>query len=305
MPVKKCEVCATVLSQANIQVNQKLGYSVCNSPECQEVMKQKSVMPPLFFKSHLEFNKRRILKRRKAAADKKQWLAKLQAKEKSENDDAYQTILEQHPGLNQQNTRLVIIPTGKTVPIVTSRKRIEKYFLHLQAIITEAGEYENADHVARDQYKNGFKRIEDDKKLQSNLPLLELSDRLCIMCKGGCCCSGQEHAYLSTFNMRLLMDKKPEWTGEDIFNLYSEKISHEIMQNSCINNTAEGCALPRELRSDVCNSYYCYPLAEYQKEMQASKKLLSVVAVQRESSNWDKQKQNIENNISNVTLLEV
>ncbi len=37
------------------------------------------------------------------------------------------------------------------------------------------------------------------------------------------------------------------------------------MEGSCILHGPAGCALPREMRADICNQFYCAGLKEFQK----------------------------------------
>ena len=40
-------------------------------------------------------------------------------------------------------------------------------------------------------------------------------------------------------------------------------ISDKVYENSCIYHTETGCSLPRELRSNICNNFFCQPIKDY------------------------------------------
>jgi hypothetical protein len=40
-------------------------------------------------------------------------------------------------------------------------------------------------------------------------------------------------------------------------------VPERSVEHSCIYHGEHGCALPRELRSHICNSYYCQPMQEW------------------------------------------
>lgn len=124
------------------------------------------------------------------------------------------------------------------------------------------------------------------------------------MCKGGCCASGKEHAYLSVFSIRRYMDDSPGQSTAEIIDLYLSKVSSETIKNSCINHTSTGCALPRHLRSDICNGYYCNSLKSYQEKMAGRENSIAVLAIQRSSTYWNRFEPEVHNEIIGVALIE-
>ncbi len=100
------------------------------------------------------------------------------------------------------------------------------------------------------------------------------------------------------------MDSHHELTGDDILEMYLSYISSEaIIDGSCINQTPTGCTLPREIRSDICNGYYCEPLKSYQKECTEKKEIGPVLAIQRSNTNWTRFDPDTCNEVISVTVL--
>ena len=60
------------------------------------------------------------------------------------------------------------------------------------------------------------------------------------------------------------------------------------MTGACVNQTASGCVLPRSLRSDVCNSYYCDSLRKLHGEWEAGEVPNALLVVQRSHTNWNR-----------------
>jgi hypothetical protein len=79
----------------------------------------------------------------------------------------------------------------------------------------------------------------------------------CRLCKGWCCKGGEEHAYLDERAMARVRRARPELDARAVLRLYSERIPSVGYRESCVFHGPEGCTLPRDLRSDVCNSYFC------------------------------------------------
>lgn len=301
----KCEVCDCAISYLDsLQINE-LGYPVCRSLACRNVMSQKSAMAPVLFKSHLEFNKKLIHQRRETEAARKKYIDEVTAKEQQVNCEILHSLLEDHPELTNDDVQLLAIPSGYSKLMPVTSARIDKYIEHLKRIVSEASEYSNASEVIYDEHHDAHGKmtlVED--RFGENPELRSISDRLCAMCKGGCCADGKEHAYLSVITIRRYMDTNPDLSAEDILELYLSKTNSESIESSCINHRKTGCALPRHLRSDICNGYYCDSLKSYQKESATRENPGLVLVVQRSCTNWNRFEPDVCHEVVNVVLLE-
>ena len=56
---------------------------------------------------------------------------------------------------------------------------------------------------------------------------------------------------------------RPDLEARAILMLYIENVPRVGYDGSCLFHGGQGCTLPRSLRSDVCNSYFCAGLASY------------------------------------------
>lgn len=84
-----------------------------------------------------------------------------------------------------------------------------------------------------------------------------LSLNACGACRGSCCRSGGDHAYLTEETIARSLEAHPDWTLARIVGSYLEHLPAESTLNSCIYHGAAGCGLPRALRSSTCNRYVC------------------------------------------------
>jgi hypothetical protein len=91
----------------------------------------------------------------------------------------------------------------------------------------------------------------------------EVARTACRLCKGWCCKGGEEHAYLDERAMARVRRARPELDARAVLRLYSERVPPAGYRESCVFHGPEGCTLPRELRSDVCNSYFCSGLGHF------------------------------------------
>lgn len=295
----KCEICGQPISRTEIFLIKNQEYTVCSSIDCKRIIRQKASTPPAIFKSYVKL----ICERRDKETAAKKHIEEIEAREAQENRHILQSVLNKDPELSQNYTYLLSIPLGlaNVVPLTVERRN--NYTEHLQSIISKATEYTNASEVSLDQHHVAHKKLLEVEQRFAENPLLHtISDKLCSMCKGGCCAAGKEHAYLSVFTMRRLMDTNPNLSAEDILNLYLSNISSETIKNACINQTKTGCALPRELRSDNCNGFYCEALKLYQQKMAGTIEI-NVLAVQRSNTLFNRFNDNQRNEIVKIALV--
>lgn len=85
----------------------------------------------------------------------------------------------------------------------------------------------------------------------------------CATCRGFCCREGGDHAFLDAGTLQRLRVQQPALTPHDCLELYLAALPERSVVGSCVYHGVQGCALPRELRSDICNDYFCEPLREW------------------------------------------
>ncbi len=96
-----------------------------------------------------------------------------------------------------------------------------------------------------------------------------LARAACASCRGLCCRHGEPHAFLRPATLRRYLRRHPEQTPEQALRAYLNFIPAESTAGSCIYHGRQGCALPRAMRSDVCNRYLCEDLERLQKAADA------------------------------------
>lgn len=92
----------------------------------------------------------------------------------------------------------------------------------------------------------------------AGLPVLA---QACGFCRGRCCESGGDKAWIevATIQRILAVDDPPDIDG--LRAAYLDRLPAVSHENSCIYHGEQGCALPREMRSRVCNRFACAGLA--------------------------------------------
>jgi hypothetical protein len=79
----------------------------------------------------------------------------------------------------------------------------------------------------------------------------------CAACRGACCTKGGDTAYLYPDHFRRLLPKWKGRTRDGILADYLSRLPGRVYEESCVYHTETGCALPRELRSNLCNTFLC------------------------------------------------
>jgi hypothetical protein len=101
----------------------------------------------------------------------------------------------------------------------------------------------------------------------------------CAVCQGRCCLQGGDQAYFTVDLVQRYRAQHPPATAQDVYREYDSRLGERTYENSCVYHQQQGCGLPRELRSDTCNSYECEELAELHREARASGEPLLLVAL--------------------------
>src|SRR5438093_1598470 len=87
----------------------------------------------------------------------------------------------------------------------------------------------------------------------------------CPTCRGFCCALGGTRAFLDVDTIRNFMAEHPGITAEETLASFMAQLPRRSFQNSCVFHGETGCALPQEMRSDVCKKYYCGGLKEFRQ----------------------------------------
>jgi hypothetical protein len=90
----------------------------------------------------------------------------------------------------------------------------------------------------------------------------------CRLCRGACCRTGADHAYLNIKQVREFISGHPEFLEQEVVDAYLSYVPELSIENSCIFHGERGCALPREMRSDMCNRWLCPGLKEIRETLE-------------------------------------
>lgn len=108
--------------------------------------------------------------------------------------------------------------------------------------------------------------------------LLAVLGKGCACCKGSCCQSGGfTHAYLTLETIRRYRAAHPGQRPREVLAAYLDAIGNQTYAGSCVYHQADGCSLPRAMRADICNQFFCGGLLELQQKLLSTGLLRSFV----------------------------
>lgn len=161
------------------------------------------------------------------------------------------------PGNSGYPPHVVSLPTGLSKPGSLNESRRVVYKAHLEALIKKV----YSEKMSEGDDNSGIAGFEEPDSPggdpRENPSLTATRAQLCGICKGGCCTHGASHAYISKATIERVKEALPDQSAEDILGEYMSRISDQTVEGSCINQTQTGCGLPRSLRSDICNNFFC------------------------------------------------
>lgn len=101
-----------------------------------------------------------------------------------------------------------------------------------------------------------------------NASLPSQAGALCAGCGGRCCRIGlASHAFIDTRLLERWAARRPGSGLGHAVQAYLERVPRHHVQGSCLFHTGQGCALPREDRSAVCNNFECRGLVEAKRAL--------------------------------------
>ncbi len=298
-----CDICGDPITAFKVSTNKSSPLNICQNVFCQRLHEQSKTMHPNAYKAHFDFQRKRILDHREKERIKDHHKRTIIQQQTEEN----QSILEQYQDKfedDQKVLRIVSLPKGLEKIIPQQPERIKKYLDHVRKCVEEARRYKNESDIPQDQHLSSMEHATKiGSELQQNPALRQLSDQLCTLCKGGCCPVGADHGFVSSVTIWRTLKHSSDLTDEEILTRYEQHIPQESVEGACINQTATGCSLPREYRSDVCNGYYCDEVRKLQLEANETHVVPSLLVIQRDHTNWNRFEVGVESKVVWVGIL--
>jgi hypothetical protein len=260
---------------------------VCESAECRLLLSRRAELSPDAFRFLVATRGQQRRDLRKFFEVERQRRAERTARYALEHEAIRQSVgLDGEPLASRYP--LLVLPSGPPTLAPLPEQRRQRYRAHLDSIIAEAVEADDSEPAL------------EPSADESPVPL---GAQLCTVCRGGCCPAGGERAYLTAATIRRVMRLRPELRPEQIADEYLAHLVDRTFDGSCVNHTVTGCGLPRQMRSDTCNDYYCEPVREWQVRCASGEQALGAFVIQRRQNHWNRDRLNVPNDVVGVSVV--
>jgi len=93
------------------------------------------------------------------------------------------------------------------------------------------------------------------------------SGQACACCRGSCCQGGGfTHAYLEIATIQRYRTAHPNQRPRGVLAAYMNCVGDETAEGSCVYHRTDGCSLPKDMRADICNNFYCGGLQNFRQK---------------------------------------
>jgi hypothetical protein len=263
-------------------------YPTCRAVACRMVVSRRAEMGEAGFRYHLQLQ----MRHRRHELARTQMEARRRIVDQQENDAAWQTLRSRLPAALTPEPLHVLLPTGPQRASRMTAGRRDSYREHLVRIVAEA----RAPAPPPPSPPPA-------QAAAAALPASAIPGHLCALCGGGCCTRGGEKAYLAAATMRRFIDAHPGLADGAVVAAYLERVEDRTQTGSCINHTAQGCSLPRDMRSDTCNNYACESLASIHAAQRGPTSVHTVLILRRKQDNWRRTDARLDNPLNAYALL--
>ncbi len=79
----------------------------------------------------------------------------------------------------------------------------------------------------------------------------------CATCRGKCCQLGGNHAFQSSMTLMGYLERFPSLDDDTIVSQYLAHLAEETLGKGCVFQGSLGCTLPRDMRAEICNTFFC------------------------------------------------
>lgn len=299
-----CKIC-----QESIPPKVRVGNletDVCDSMECRSVIAAEKSMAPANYALFLQQQSALIQKKKRLVREEQERLAAADEKETRDSALLLARLQETQPAIGNK-IPVFNIPTGKSKLVPLGEERKSAYREHLKEVINEA--FQEQPIIDYFQQESIEKAMKVEAVLAANPDVAKLTAACCSLCKGGCCSAGADTGLISLETVKRAVKIYKFTSEEEVLNSYMSMLDDLSADQSCINQGPEGCVLPKEMRSDICNGYYCEPLKELQQDREplsetSGEELASALIIQRGYDRWSKYDEQIDREIVSCTHYE-
>jgi len=154
-------------------------------------------------------------------------------------------------GEDRPTLPIAVVPANRRRLARLSARRRREFAAHLDEVIAEALQIQRKRRTTR---------------RRRQLPLPEPPPagvaNGCATCRGHCCRLGATHAFVDAATVQRLIDQAGTAEPRALARTFLRRLPVVSYRGSCVFHASTGCNLPRAMRADICNRFYCGGLLE-------------------------------------------
>ncbi len=148
----------------------------------------------------------------------------------------------------------VVVPATERPLTPLPQERRSALSNHLKGLLSET---QANPILVRDDGRGGTVPTDIPDVNANPLPIIQVA---CATCRGSCCNSGGDRAYLTGETILSYWKRYTELEPHEIRAAFLAYTAEDTVEDSCIFHGINGCCLPREARSATCNEFKCADL---------------------------------------------
>ncbi len=273
---------------------------VCLNPACVHLMKQKKTLPPILFENIFRIQSQQIRDMNQRAAADEERRKSIDLSIRKDDQELVNQLKNELPDQDAQSSRLISIASANSTLVPLPKKRKEAFENYLKETLATA--FSGKTINSKDYAKNRSKLTINNKQNQKVADLENFTGKICSQCRGGCCIAGGNEAFLEVPALRQQINRHPDLTEESALALYLNRLPEKHVEGSCVFHAANGCNLPTDLRSDVCNAYLCNPLTEHREASVEANTVLPALVVSRNYRHYHRYDEEANHEVVSVSV---
>ena len=271
---------------------------VCLKAECKLVLSQKKFLSEPAYKQYFFLQSAQIKTTIELVELKKKRLTEKKKLENKENVSCWMRAMNHDYGYDPAQYPCTVVPTNSKRITRLPEQRKNLFRETLLPLINKA-----MPELAQKNDPTEENQTEENTQQKTVENELLFEAKACSICRGGCCSIGEEHAFIKKETILRYMSTHPDQNPAQVLEAYMAYLPDESFEDSCVNHTETGCALPRDMRSSVCNGYVCESLIKLKDLFANTPVPKGVFFISRAQNNWNKDILDVDNSIIRTELI--
>lgn len=162
---------------------------------------------------------------------------------------------------NADDVAIGVVPANETRTSRLPESRIRRVRDHVRELVD----------IVEKRRKSGrsLRGVVDDRDSAADASAAALG-QACASCRGHCCLTGGDHAYLDSTDVERFWATRPKASAASIVRAYVAALPERTYSGSCVFHATGGCTLPREMRGNLCNVFLCDGTRELRRRLEES-----------------------------------